>query len=230
MSDSSDQDADRSGIEQSERAGREQPATDTEGAATGRRDPGGTSATDVLTKSVPEQYVLGIVGTLAVLAVGLFLLVLLLTSFGGPSITTEQADDLPQEGQNLLEDAYAMSVASTAISVGPYAALAVVTGFGFLVGRTLDRRRNDKLLVSAVGAGAGTALFLVLLTVLVASQLPSGEALSEAGGTMASGVFGTEVDYGQLLVNAILLGIAGATIAAGAAYVADRVELDGAAA
>lgn len=185
---------------------------------------------DVLTEPVPKQYVLGVVGTLAVLAVGFFLLVLLLTSFGGPSITAEQADDLGQEGQNLLDDAYAMSVASTAVSIGPYAALAVVTGFGFLVGRTLDRRRNDKLLVSAAGAGAGTALFLVLLTVLAASQLPSGQALSEAGGTMAGGVFGTQVDYGQLLVNAILLGVAGAAIAAGTAYVADRVELDGAAA
>jgi len=150
-------------------------------------------------------------------------MILLLGGAGGPSVTSEQLQDadLSSEQESQLQDVYTYSIVSGVTTVSPYLAFAVVVPFGLLIGRNLSEPLNDKIAVSGVGAFAGTVVFVILVVFLSSTQIPD---LSSLPSQMQSPLAGSEVDFGQLIINSILIGISATVVAVGSTYFSHRME------
>lgn len=168
---------------------------------------GQPSVTEVLQEPAVKQYVRAVAGAMAVVGVALGVMVVLLSALGGsPSSTSGQL------ANQLTTQQYKLGLVNTAIGVAPYVALAVASVAGLLVGVHFDATTRKAVVATAAGALVGTVLLVFLTDVLAVSQAPSvnGQTLS--------------LDYGQVLVNSALMGVAAAVAGGGGAYFGDELS------
>jgi len=152
------------------------------------------SVGDLLGEQQTQNYVKAIAGSMAAVGVGIGVMVILLGSFGGSEL-----------GTSISTQQYKAGLVNTALGVAPYVGFAVASGAGLLVGFSLDDQRR-----ATVAAAAGTLVGAVLLFLL--AELIGSTQVSQLS-----------VDYGQAVVNAVLMGI-GTAIAGGAgAYFGDEL-------
>jgi hypothetical protein len=164
------------------------------------------SVTAVLQEPAVKQYVRAIAGAMAVVGVGLGAMVVLLGALGGsPSSMGGQT------AAQMTSQQYKLGLVNTAIGVAPYVALAVASVAGLLVGVHFDATTRKAVVATAAGALVGTVLLVFLTDVIAVSQAPS------VGGQSLS------LDYGQVLVNSVLMGVAAAVAGGGGAYFGDEL-------
>lgn len=182
-------------------------AADRQRRAQSAAQTGQPSVTEVLQEPAVKQYVRAVAGAMAVVGVALGVMVVLLSALGGsPSSTSGQL------ANQLTTQQYKLGLVNTAIGVAPYVALAVASVAGLLVGVHFDATTRKAVVATAAGALVGTVLLVFLTDVLAVSQAPSvnGQTLS--------------LDYGQVLVNSALMGVAAAVAGGGGAYFGDELS------
>lgn len=179
---------------------------------------GGPSSDGIFASEVMRQYLIGLLGTLVILSVALFLMVALLGSVGGNEFPPDQ--DLSGEQESQLQDLYQFSIAQTALGLLPYIGITIVVVFGLLVGTRLTEPRTEKLKLGAASGFLGVSIFVFVGFMLISTQIPD---LSNLGGTRGT-ILSDSVDTGQLLINSLVFGLAGCLAASGATYFGDRVD------
>ena len=117
-----------------------------------------------------------------------------------------------------MQDTYRFGLAGTVLQVAPYLGFAVVAFFETVLNRRLSRPSKQKLKLAAVGGFAGVVAFTLLTVTLVSTQIPDA-----AQGASTGTVRGTSLDFGQLLVNSLILGLVGATIGSGVTYCSEQL-------
>lgn len=182
-------------------------ATTPEAGTQGSVQSGQPPVTEVLKEPAVKQYVRSVAGAMAVVGIGLGLMVVLLGAFGGsPSTSGAQAI-----GQQMTEQQYKLGLVNTAIGVAPYVAIAVGSVAGLLVGVYFDATARRAVVAAAAGALVGTVLLVLLTDVLAVSQAPTinGQSIS--------------LDYGQVLVNSVLMGVSAGLVGGGGAYFGNEI-------
>ncbi|MFC3478040.1 hypothetical protein [Halobacterium litoreum] len=152
------------------------------------------SVTDLLSEQATQNYAKTVAGVMAAVGVGIGVMVILLGSFGGSEL-----------GASLSTQQYKLGLTNTALGVAPYVGFAVAAGAGLLVGFSLGEQRRATV-AAAAGSLVGAVLLFLLAEIIASTQVSQ-----------------LSVDYGQALVNAVLMGV-GTAIAGGAgAYFGDEL-------
>lgn len=157
---------------------------------------------DLLQEPDTKEWIKSIAGTMAVAGLGLGLLVFLLGAFGGLELT--------RSGTQIPDEQYKLQLVQSAFQMAPYLGFAIASVAGLVVGFEMDAT-NRKRLVTAGAAGFVGLVALVMVAEIIAStQTPSSVNLS--------------LDYGQALINSVVLGVVAAVMSGGAAYFATELE------
>lgn len=164
-----------------------------------------------------RKYLYGIIGIFVVISISLFVMVLLLGSLGGPSLTLDQ--ELTEAQQDQIGDLYEYNLIQGAILITPYIGFVLVIILGLIVSAMSSRPKNEKYKLSAIAGFAGVFIFVFLTVFLLSTQIP------EISGSLQSGTgtsIGTSLDSGQLLTNSVVFGLVAALISTGSTYISER--------
>jgi len=163
------------------------------------------SVTDVLQEPAVKQYVRTVAGAMAFVGAGIGVMVVLLGAFGSAPNTAGLSGQMSSQQ-------YKLGLVNTAIGVAPYVALAVAGGAGILVGLHFEATTRKAVIATAAGVLVGTVFLVFVTDVLAVSQAPSIEGQSAIS-----------LDYAQVLVNSVLMGVGAAVAGGGSAYFGDAV-------
>ncbi|QGN08004.1 hypothetical protein Hrd1104_12330 [Halorhabdus sp. CBA1104] len=215
---------------------------------------GGSSLLNDLQRPEPKRYLKGIVGTMGIASVLLGAMTFLLGMIGGFSFVpgaVEVAGSTasamgtssgPQVGQ-ALGTTHQLTIGYLTAEIAPFIAF----GLAPLIGLFVATRMSDDVQTRRMTAGAGVFLggfVFVLVTTLMASFIvPSLSAFTEAAGSSAAGLGGlpagasemsgslnnlSSIQFGNLIINSVIVGLMSGIAAFGAAYAADTFLGEGA--
>jgi len=210
----------------------------------GRSPAGGEGIADLATKPRTKAYLKFFVGLFAVVGLAVGLSVVLVGALGGSPLSPDldstvqnELDDNVENVDEILAQMHLNRLAATAINGAPLlaAVLGVVTG-GY-VGARLRASDREAYVTAGLCAGAGSAVLVSVVGVVAATQIepvPSPELTDQAAqqsGSVSLGlsavegipsavlIGGTDLSTGDLLTNAVLVGIAVGAFAAATVYV-----------
>ncbi|WP_138798433.1 hypothetical protein [Halostella sp. PRR32] len=199
---------------------------------------------DVATKPRTKEYLTFFVGLFAVVGLAVGLSVILVGALGGSPLSPDfdstvqnQLDSNVDNVDEMLAQMHLNRLAATAINGAPLlaAVLGVVTG-GY-VGSRLRAPDREAYVTAGLSAGVGSAVLVTLVGFLASTQIdpvPAPEltdeasqsaGMAEAGLGAVEGIpsailiGGTDLSTGDLLTNAVLIGIAVGAVAAATVYV-----------
>lgn len=170
-----------------------------------------------------KQYLLGIVGTLLVLAVAIGLVVALLGAVSGPPLVEDTGEQLSEEErqqqQQQRQDSFLFTHVQFGMLFAPYVALGVVGVLGLLAGANHPGTLLNKLVVTVVGVVVGTVLFVVVTDFVLSTQIP--------GGAEETFYSDQSLAFGNVITNAISVAVGGAVLAAVGVALGDRIQAVG---
>jgi hypothetical protein len=171
-----------------------------------RRRPGGAggqkSIGDILQEPDTKEWLKSITGTMAVAGLGLGLLVFVLGAFGGMELT--------RSGAQISDQQYKLSLVNSVFQMAPFLGFAIASVAGLVVGFEMDATDRKRLVTAGAGAFAGLVALVMVAEIIASTQTPSSAQLS--------------LDYGQALINSVVLGIIAAVMSGGAAYFATNLD------
>lgn len=172
------------------------------------RQGGAKSVTDLLDEPETKQYVKAIVGTMAVVGLALGLLVFLMGSVGGMAFTQDGAQqNLSPEQQTYQDKQYKASLVNSVMQNAPFVAFAIAAVAGLLVGARIGGGSKKAMVAAGVGALVGTVALVFLAEFVAAQQWPNFENQPSYS-----------LDFGQALINSVVLGVLAGVMAAGGAW------------
>lgn len=223
------------------------PQQQPQGQPTGPQGRGGRGVGDVATSPTTKSYLKFFTGVYAVVGLAVGLSVVLIGVAGGsplePDLSGTVQNALDQNVNNMdaiLQQMQMNRLGATAINGAPLlaAVLGVITG-GY-VGSRLDAPDRDAYVTAGLSAGVGSVVLVALTGFLASTQIspvPQPELAEGAAGAAGAGVQadagmgavegipsailigGTDLAAGDLLINAVLVGVAVAAFAAASVYV-----------
>lgn len=161
-----------------------------------------TSIGDILQEPDTKEWIKTIAGSMAVAGLGLGLLVFLLGAFGGMELTSS--------GTQISDQQYKLQLVQSAFQMAPYLGFAIASVAGLVVGFEMDATDRKRLVTAGAAAFVGLVALVMIAEVIASTQTPSSAGLS--------------LDYGQALINSIVLGIVAAVMSGGAAYFATNLD------
>lgn len=166
------------------------------------------SVTDLLDEPETKQHVKAIVGTMAVVGLALGLLVFLMGSVGGTELTQDGAQqDLSPEQQTYQDKQYKATLVNSVFQNAPFVAFAIAAVAGLLVGTRIGGGPRKAMVAAGVGALVGTVALVFLAEFLAAQQMPTFQNQASYS-----------LDFGQALINSVVLGVLAGGMAAGGAW------------
>lgn len=139
---------------------------------------------------------------MAVVGLGLGLLVVLLGALGGPELTSSASQVSDQQ--------YKFGLVQSVFQIVPYLGFAIASVAGLIVGFHMDATDRKRLVTAGASAFAGLVAIVMIAEVIASTQAPSSIDLS--------------LDYGQALINSVVLGGIAAIMSGGAAYFVTELE------
>jgi hypothetical protein len=161
-----------------------------------------TSIGDILQEPDTKEWVKTIAGSMAVAGLGLGLLVFLLGAFGGMELT--------RSGAQLSDQRYKLQLVNSVFQMAPFLGFAIASVAGLVVGFEMDATDRKRLVTAGAAAFVGLVALVMVAEVIASTQTPANAGLS--------------LDYGQALINSVVLGIVAAVMSGGAAYFATNLD------
>lgn len=162
--------------------------------STANTDAGAPEASDGDDDVLGEWAIFGI-GLAALAGLGFGMIDLVLDAIDEPLL---DADDVPwDEFGSLFEAVFSASIMDV-----PHLAVLLSLAFGLYLGLAVDLPADELYKIDGVVAAGGTVVFWVIAAVFGAAAID-----------------GVSIDFGGLLINAIVAGIIAALVAAGATWI-----------
>lgn len=183
---------------------------------------------DILQRPGPKSYMQGIIGSMSIVGALLGVGVFLVAEMGGRSLMPGAASAVSGEQVNTaLTFTHKLTLAYVTNELAIFLAFLMAPLFGALVALRMDDTFRAKLATSGVGVGVGALAFTVIVAFIASMVVPSVPQSLAAASAGSFGAAGTSVDlgsveFGNLIINGIMIGITAGVAASATAYMVEE--------
>ena len=199
-----------------------------QGGYAGQAQAGGQeSIGTILGRPKPKSYMQSIVGSMGVVGILLGVGTFLVAQAGGRSLLPGIVQSVSVQGvDQAISATHQLTLAYVTNELAIFLAFMMAPLFGALVALRMDDTERAKLATSGVGVAIGTFVFVVIVAFVASMFVPSASQFTSGLPTGTSAVGGFQgasfglgsVNFGNLVINGVLMGIAGGLAASATGY------------